>query len=125
MSGISGASDPLIPTEAPGRTYFRIEESDEPDSALRLQLIGELDLLVADRLTARLHELKLQRRYVRLDLGGLRFIDSSGLRAVILAVSDARSDGAGLEVSREVSDAVRRVIDIVGVGPHLWPINDG
>jgi anti-anti-sigma factor len=102
-----------------------MEESDDPDGGLRLELIGELDLMVADRLTARLHELKLERRQVWLDLAQLTFIDSSGLRAVILAISDSRRNGGMLEVSREVSDPVRRVIDIVGVGPHLWPTKDG
>jgi anti-anti-sigma factor len=96
------------------------ERFDE-DGALRLTLTGELDLAVSDELTKRLVELKQQHAVVRLDLAGLEFMDSSGLRAVITALADSRQNGWKLEIADEVTPSVANLIDIVGVRSRFWP----
>jgi anti-anti-sigma factor len=100
---------------------FRIEERLEPDGSLRLSLIGELDLAVADGLALRLRELSSGGYHVRLDLAQLAFIDSTGLRELVHAVSESRRDSWSLEIGGELTDAVRRVIELTGTRSYLWP----
>jgi anti-anti-sigma factor len=91
------------------------------DGWLRLTLRGELDLSVAETLSARLDELKAAGHPVRLDLSEVTFIDSSGLQALLLALTDARWTGWQLEVAPEVSPAVARATEIVRIAQVLWP----
>jgi anti-sigma B factor antagonist len=87
----------------------------------RVTLIGELDIAVADGVEERLRQLREQGRSARLDLSQLDFIDSSGVRAIVLGLRYARQEGSGLEVDRRVSPTVQRMIEIMGIAPHLWP----
>lgn len=103
---------------------FGIEERLDDDGALRLALRGELDMAVADALTQRLRELKQRKAFVRLDLARLEFMDSSGLRAVSMALADASQDGWKLEIADEVTPPVARLIDLAGVRPRFWPRQD-
>ena len=80
---------------------FEIRESVDADGAARLTLIGELDIAVADRVEERLRELRDQGRRARLDLSQLDFIDSSGVRTIVLGVKHARQAGHELEVDRQ------------------------
>jgi len=98
-----------------------MRESEDGDGVLRLSLTGELDLLGADRLTARLGELKSAATPLRLDLSRLEFIDSSGLNALISTAHAGRSNGWRLEVDRRVHPQVERVIELVGAWPYIWP----
>src|ERR1700761_6673627 len=101
---------------APERPHFRIEQAEAPGRPVQLALVGELDLASADDLTEALDPLAGQRRPVLLDLSPLDFIDSSGLRAVIFAFTRARREGWQLEVGWDLTEPVRRVIELVGVG---------
>jgi anti-anti-sigma regulatory factor len=58
---------------------------------------------------------------VRLDLSELEFIDSSGLRQLITAVSEARPDGCWLDIDPRITEPVRRAVELAAVQPHLWP----
>jgi anti-anti-sigma factor len=100
---------------------LRINEQVDHDGALRLAIAGELDLAVIDVLHVRLVALKQERHRVRLDLAELEFIDSTGLRELLLAVADAGTDGWDLEIDPHVSEPVGRVIDLAGVGSQFWP----
>ena len=80
-----------------------------------LRLSGELDMDSADLFAeaARLvlaHEIPT----LVLDLSDLNFIDSSGLRELVVALKDQREIGGDL-VLRAPSEQVRRVLDIVGL----------
>jgi anti-anti-sigma factor len=101
---------------------FSMLECCDPDGAVRLELLGELDLAVAEEFSARLAELIDQRRLTRLDLSRLEFIDSTGIHALIRAVRSGRADGAQLiEVERKLSQQAQRLVDLAGVAPILWP----
>ena len=100
---------------------FEIQESVDDDGAARVTLIGELDIAVADWVEERLRSLREAGRRARLDLSQLDFIDSSGVRAIVLGLKHARQGGQELEVHREVSPTVQRMIEIMGIGPQLWP----
>ena len=100
---------------------FEIRESVDADGAARLALIGELDIAVADWLEERLRVLRQEGRRVRLDLSQLDFIDSSGVRTLVLGLKHARESDQALEVDPEVSGTVRRMIEIMGIERQLWP----
>lgn len=99
------------------------EAFDDPDG-LRLVLCGEPDLAVAEMLGDRLRMRRNEGYAVRVDLAGLEFIDSSGLRELIVAVSDARSYGWQLDIDPHITEPVRRAVELAGVHSHLWPDGD-
>lgn len=100
---------------------FEIRESVDADGAARVMLVGELDIAVADSVEERLRELREHGHRARLDLSQLDFIDSSGVRTVVLGLKHARQAGHELEVDPQVSPTVARMIEIMGIGPQLWP----
>lgn len=100
---------------------FEIQESVDDDGAARVTLVGELDIAVADGVEQRLRRLREAGSRVRLDLSQLDFIDSSGVRAIVLGLKHARQGGHELEVDRQISPTVRRMIEIMGIAPQLWP----
>jgi anti-anti-sigma factor len=100
---------------------LRIHEQLDHDGVLRLAVAGELDLAVIDALDDRLAALKQESHRVRLDLAELEFIDSTGLRELLLAVADAGKDGWNLEIDPHVSKTVSRVIEPAGMGSQFWP----
>jgi anti-sigma B factor antagonist len=109
-------------SDANGRQpQLRINKHVDRDGALRLAVAGELDLAVIDVLDDRLGALKQEGHRVRLDLAELEFIDSTGLRELLLAVAHAGRDGWDLEIDLHVSEPVGRVIELAGVGSQFWP----
>jgi anti-anti-sigma factor len=74
----------------------------------RLYVWGELDLTVADQLPESLETLDGER--VVVDLGGLTFIDSVGIRALLAA----RRNHPHLHIDN-VPPSTRRVLDLIGV----------
>ena len=103
---------------------FEIRESIDGDGAVRVALIGELDIAVADAVEQRLRQLRDDGRPARIDLSQLDFIDSSGVQTVVLGLRHARRSGQQLEVDRRVSGAVERLIEMMGIGSQLWPPAD-
>jgi anti-anti-sigma factor len=122
---LSVAPPPEAGPAVPDPRAFAIRERMEADGMLRLTLLGDLDLAVTDQLSERLEELKAARQPVRLDLSQLVFIDSSGVQALLLALTDARWIGWPLEVARQVSPSVERAAQIVGIAQVLWPQDPG
>ena len=92
--------------------YFEIHESHH-EPTVRLSLEGELDLASTRVLEDRLTSLRAKRRAVQLDLSKLQFIDSTGLRLLIRAFADARTDGWQLEIDPELSSTVRDLFVLV------------
>jgi anti-anti-sigma factor len=105
-------------------TPFEMQERTDLDGALRLTLLGGLDIVVADRLTARLRVLRSWGRRVRIDLSELEFIDCTGLEAIIKELAAARRAGQAVEVDRPVSAPVKRVITFMDACETLWPPED-
>jgi anti-sigma B factor antagonist len=84
------------------------------DGAVRVSLAGELDLASARRMEEHLASIEEQQpSRVVIDLGGLAFIDSSGLRVLLLADSRARERGYEL-VLLPGPEPVRRVFEMTG-----------
>jgi anti-sigma B factor antagonist len=88
--------------------------SEVLDDTARVGLQGELDLASAQLMEERLALVEEQRpRRIVIDLGGLAFIDSSGLRVLLLADSRAREEGFEL-VLAPGPEAVQRVFEMTG-----------
>jgi anti-sigma B factor antagonist len=98
--------------------HLRIEARTAPDRVV-LELQGELDLLSAPRLQERLDQASNdQRGILVLDLQGLEFVDSAGLRVILAAHEHAREHGYKLALTRG-SEQVQRLLSIAGVDEHL------
>lgn len=115
-----------VPTKPSGATVvgtdtFWMSEGREETGVLRLTLVGELDIATAGELREHLGGLSANGHSVVLDLGRLDFIDSSGVRELIRAISRARRDGWCLTIDRAVRPQVLRVIDLLGIERLFWP----
>lgn len=99
---------------------FEMREQRERPGTVRLSLCGELDLAVAGQLTARLNELAHHHQTVILDLAGLQFIDSTGLRTLLTQINHANNNGWQLRIDPHLTPTVRRTIELSGL-THILP----
>jgi anti-sigma B factor antagonist len=83
---------------------------------------GELDVATQAELRAAL-ERAAARGAVTLDLTGLRFMDTSGLRLILETAEAAREHGFGFTVIRG-GPSIQRLFEIAGV-TELVPFRDG
>ena len=98
---------------------FEATTSDEA-GGVRVALAGECDLEVRDELTAALLAAFHRSPIVVVDLGGLDFLDSSGVHGLITAHRAAKESGRKLFVVNPTG-AVATVLDLTGVGALLSP----
>jgi anti-sigma B factor antagonist len=106
--------DPLTDEFEP----FRIDVELETDAA-RVAPVGELDLATVDKLRAevdRQRESGLAR--LVLDLRGVRFLDSTGLRFVLELDSAAKANGQELALIRG-PEVVHRIFEVTQVVERL------
>lgn len=84
------------------------------DQVARLALEGELDLASAGQVESHLASLDQQSlKRIVIDLDGLAFIDSTGLRTLIQA--DARTRERGCELwLRPGDESIQRVFELTG-----------
>jgi anti-anti-sigma factor len=88
-----------------------------------LALVGELDMASAERLQQAFDDDALRAdTTVVLDLAGLQFIDSTGLRVILRALERCRGRGQGFAITRG-SPQVQRLLSITGVATHLPTIS--
>ena len=85
----------------------------ERNGPTSLRVSGEVDLANAEDLAAAFEGLENQEEDVELDLGGLTFIDSTGIRQLIL-LARRLPPGRSL-VIRAPTAAVRRTFEIAGI----------
>lgn len=84
-----------------------------------VELVGELDLHGCDQLTTEVaNVLRDPAEEIEVDAGRLRFTDSAGLRAVLMARAEAGRSGVAFRLS-QVSPSVGRVIDMAGLSDLL------
>ena len=94
------------------------------DGVVLMAFSGELDLAEAARVEQRLLEIEAARPpLVVLDLRGLTFIDSSGLRLVIEADQRARRDDRRMALVRG-PEQVRRIFAIALLDTRLQMVED-
>jgi anti-sigma B factor antagonist len=86
---------------------------------LVIRASGELDIASVKRLEDELSSaLDSDASAVVLDLGGVNFIDSTGLRALLLATKLATANGKPLSMVR-ITEPVREVVELSGVERSL------
>jgi anti-sigma B factor antagonist len=94
----------------------------EPDGdVVHVRPSGELDIATAPLLAGPLTELSSNGHgKVVLDLAGLTFIDSSGMRAIVEAHDLAARHRVELEILPG-PPSVQRAFEVAGLGPMLFP----
>jgi anti-anti-sigma factor len=98
---------------------FQIEQT-EADGRTVLTLRGELDLASAPQLEEATLPIIREGGRVVIDLRGLEFIDSSGVRVLVAGHTAARRSGGGVTIVRAPADSpVDRVIAISGIDDAL------
>jgi len=103
-----------------GSLTVRVERDGD---ALLIHALGELDLSNTKTLEAELRRaIGTGASAVVLDLGGLAFIDSAGLRLLLLADRQSRRNGGRLTMRRG-SFAVQRTVELSGLDKEL-PFKD-
>jgi anti-anti-sigma factor len=91
-----------------------------PDDPYRIELSGELDLASTQAVETelRLGERSAAQRIV-LDLDRLTFIDSTGLRLLVIATRRSDADGDRLRIRPGSDPLVQRVMAITGMNEYL------
>ncbi|MEA2267367.1 MAG: anti-sigma factor antagonist [Solirubrobacteraceae bacterium] len=98
--------------------HFEIQV-EERDDAVRIRVLGDLDLASVPALERTLTDVEAtDAKALVLDLDGLDFIDSTGLRAVIEADMRSRADGGRMTITRG-SPQVQRLFELVGADRRL------
>lgn len=92
----------------------------ERDGASHLiEVFGELDIATAPRLDEELYRIEAEdAEQVLLDLRGLDFIDSAGVRVLMAASTRFRSGSIRLHMFRG-SPEIERVLRILGLDTHM------
>ncbi|MGC4770039.1 STAS domain-containing protein [Micromonospora sp. DT44] len=102
--------------------HFEARTSTAPGRIV-VTLTGECDLAAQPELTTVLSAAVRAAAVVVVDVGGLRFLDSTGLHGLVTAHQAARADGRHL-YAVNASGPVATVLDITGVGNLLRPPAD-
>jgi anti-anti-sigma factor len=99
---------------------MRVERSA---SLTYVELLGELDLSYEDRFGDAVDT--VQSGLLVLDLGGLTFIDSAGIRVILRTWHRSREDGFALEIvgARDQVAKVFRIAGLDGVLPLVDQIS--
>jgi len=95
-------------------------DATERDGTLEVRLVGEFDLAGFDIVDKHLEQAQLNGQPdVTLDLRGLTFMDSSGIRAILRAVGRAEASKNGRLRVIPGPPNVQRVFEISGVEDRL------
>lgn len=103
---------------APGRKVGNLEIERKDDGVLALS--GEVDLSNADQVPDAVAALASPEGDLVLDVSGLRFIDSTGVRLLLTLASDRGQRGGNLVIERP-GGVVQRVLGLMGIerAPYL------
>lgn len=103
---------------SPADELLRCELHPERGS-VRVRAVGTLDLATAPALDRQLGELREAGwKLIVVDLGGLRFMDSSGLRLLVRWDAEARQDGFTLQLLPGPAP-VQRVFELTGMTERM------
>lgn len=98
--------------------------SDEQGEAARLALTGELDIASAPELESRLSAVEAGGvKTVVVDLRGLDFMDSTGLRVLVAADARAREASRRLVLVRG-GQTIQKVFRVTGLDERLDMVDD-
>lgn len=99
-------------------------ETEEREGLVQIFLRGELDLSTAEKVEDELRRVEDDAdQLLVLDLSGLTFLDSTGLRLMVTADQRARKTGRRLAVVKG-PDTVHRVFTITKLDERLRMVDD-
>jgi anti-sigma B factor antagonist len=93
-------------------------EVQERDSAVLVRLAGEIDLAAVEAIETELLSLEERFPTMILDLRGVTFLDSTGLRAIVSADARARKNGFELKIVRG-PEQVQKILYLAGLDKIL------
>jgi anti-sigma B factor antagonist len=92
---------------------------EQRDDAVHLKLSGELDISTAHLLEDDLHRVEAERpELIVIDLRELAFMDSTGLRLLIMADARAKEEGRRLAIGRG-NEMIQRVLHLTRLDERL------
>jgi anti-sigma B factor antagonist len=94
---------------------------ERTSDGVTLVVSGEIDLDTNDQLSAALRDVVTLPR-VHLDLTSVEYMDSTGLRALLVARDEIEQHGGRLHITR-ASNIVHRLIEITGLAELLLEPN--
>jgi anti-sigma B factor antagonist len=89
------------------------------EDGVRIAAAGELDLLSAAQLQSRLDEELDSGQQVELDVAGITFVDSTGLRVFVQAAQRAAQAGLRFALLQPLPAQMRRVLQVTGLDQRL------
>jgi anti-anti-sigma factor len=92
---------------------FTVETGDPEGEQVSIRVKGELDMAATPALTEAIRGASGSSRIV-LDLGGVTFLDSSAIGALVAAGRELHEGGGRLAIGQR-SDIVNRVLEITGL----------
>ncbi|GII21409.1 STAS domain-containing protein [Planosporangium mesophilum] len=97
-----------------------LARSTTSHGVIRLSVSGEVDISTVDQLRGAISEILDEQgvKQLMLDFESLRFLDSSGIAAIIGGLHAARDRGAGFGV-QNCHGSVRNVLEVTGVYESL------
>jgi anti-anti-sigma factor len=93
-------------------------EVQELENAAHVRLSGEVDLAAVEAIETTLRPLEERYRTLILDLSGVTFLDSTGLRAIVSADARARKNGVELKIVRG-PERVQKILYLAGLDKIL------
>jgi anti-sigma B factor antagonist len=117
VTGPAGLEHQAVPLEeGDGEPGLGIDCRPHDDGSLRLGVAGELDMDTVGQLGAAVHEALIAHHPTQMiiDLGGVTFLGSSGLRALLTAQRMAGERGAALRIEN-AQGPVLRVLSLTGL----------
>jgi anti-anti-sigma factor len=101
---------------------LEVKEEELDGGVRRLALKGELDMVSAPEVSARLEEMARDGVAVRLDLSELSFMDSTGVRVIYTASRALQENGGSLEIVKPKGEPWR-ALEITGLH-RILPFTD-
>jgi anti-sigma B factor antagonist len=110
--------------QTPGGPTARFGIHDTVRDGVRIvHVTGELDLATAPQLQHVLDDRSAEAGAVVVDLSAVEFVDSSGLRLLVVELRRCESEGRRFAVVPGAGEA-RRVIELSGLATHLPLVED-
>lgn len=105
------------------KTPFELR-AESVGGATVLSVLGEVDLATHERLAEELTTIAASGEPIVIDLSGCDFIDSSGIRALLLGKRASEKHGDGRLLLAGAGEQVTRILEVTGIGEAM-PMHTG
>jgi anti-sigma B factor antagonist len=96
-----------------------IDVTSREGTGVRIAAAGELDLVTAAELQSRLDAELGTGHAIELDLTGVTFVDSTGLRVLVQTAQRAEDGGLPFTLLQPLPAQMRRVLQVTGLDQRL------